>query len=79
MMNQIDFGDWVRKQRELRDLSQEDLANQAGVSLSTISLIERNKTKANPQTRQRINEVFRTVRVPYGDMPPAEEGNSLCP
>lgn len=58
----LEFGDWVRTEREKKDWSRAELAARAKVSVPTIHNIEGGKS-LNPQklTRDRISEALGTV------------------
>lgn len=51
----------LRRAREIRDLSQEELAELAGTTRATISLTERGKTKPQKATREKIESALDMV------------------
>lgn len=68
----------VREIRELKCLSQSELAQRAGVSLRTIAYVEKGK-KARPATRRKILEGL-GMSVQESDhvfIPPTEEARQL--
>lgn len=57
------FGKYVKEQRMLRDLSQEDLAREIGVTHKTIVNIESGKN-CYPSTRRKIRAAFENIPIP---------------
>lgn len=49
-MNKVEFGIWVRQEREKRDWSQADLARESGLYRSIINNIENGVSQPKPET-----------------------------
>lgn len=64
-MNHKAFGEWVRNQRLIRDLKQDELAKVSSLSRITIGNIERGEN-SSPDTRKKIRRALETVDVPDG-------------
>lgn len=52
------YGDKIRTIRELRGLSQENVAAQLGIAQNTYSKIETNQTKLSTDTLTKLAEIF---------------------
>ncbi|WML46519.1 helix-turn-helix transcriptional regulator [Neobacillus sp. PS3-40] len=48
----------IKKLRVLSEMTQEQLAEQLGVSQSYLSLLERNQRDISPEVNRRIEEIF---------------------
>ena len=60
----------LREARVARGLSQDALAARAGVSASTISRLERGKTRARPHVARRLAVALGLDRRPVGELRP---------
>ena len=68
MSNALVFPLAVRMLREESELTQDDLAEQAGVSRATVANVELLRHPASPRTRRRLARVFgfRPSEIEYG-------------
>ncbi len=51
-------GDRVKRLRDERALTQEELANKAGLTVAALSRIERNNAEPRPTTRRKLAEAL---------------------
>ena len=51
-------GDKVKRLRDERALTQEELANKAGLTVAALSRIERNNAEPRPTTRRKLAEAL---------------------
>ena len=51
-------GDKVRRLRDEQALTQEELANKAGLTVAALSRIERNNAEPRPTTRRKLAEAL---------------------
>ena len=51
-------GDMVKRLRDERALTQEELANKAGLTVAALSRIERNNAEPRPTTRRKLAEAL---------------------
>ncbi len=51
-------GDKIRRLRDARALTQEELAAQAGITVAALSRIERNNAEPRPTTRRKLAEAL---------------------
>lgn len=57
-MNKIEFGTWVRQEREKKNWSQSDLARESGLYRSIINNIETGKSNSAPATLTALANAF---------------------
>lgn len=57
-MNKVEFGEWVRKERNNRDWSQADLARASGLYRSLINNIENGVSESAPKTLSALARAF---------------------
>ena len=57
-MNKIEFGQWVRSEREKRKWSQADLARESGLYRSLINNIEGGVSESAPKTLKALGNAF---------------------
>lgn len=57
-MNKVEFGQWVRKEREDREWSQSDLARESGLYRSLINNIENGVSESSPKTLTALGHAF---------------------
>jgi transcriptional regulator with XRE-family HTH domain len=51
-------GDKIRRLRDKRALTQEELAEKAGITVTALSRIERNNAEPRPKTRRNLAEAL---------------------
>jgi len=54
----VHVGEKVRRLREEQALTQEELAQKAGITLTSVSRIELNKAEPRPKTRRKLAEAL---------------------
>jgi len=57
-MNKIEFGIWVRQEREKKNWSQADLARESGLYRSLINNIENGVSESSPKTLKALAHAF---------------------
>lgn len=57
-MNSVDFGDWIKSERDIREWSQSDLSRQSGLHRAVISKIE-SGTQPMPETLTALAHAFK--------------------
>ena len=62
-------GDNIRRLRDARALTQEELAEKAGITVAALSRIERNNAEPRPTTRRKL---ARALGVEPSDLLPKE-------
>lgn len=76
-MNKIEFGQWVKKERETRNWSQSDLARESGLYRSVINNIENGVSESTPKTLTALAKGFgypvEYVFEVFGLLPPKPE------
>ena len=58
MQAMVYVGDKVKRLRDERALTQEELANKAGLTVAALSRIERNNAEPRPTTRRKLAEAL---------------------
>jgi predicted ATPase/transcriptional regulator with XRE-family HTH domain len=57
-LDELSFGEWLKRQRSGRGLTQEQLAQQIGCAAITLRKIESEERRASPQIIGRLSEIF---------------------
>ena len=58
MQTVVYVGDKLRRLRDARALTQEELAEKAGITVAALSRIERNNAEPRPTTRRKLARVL---------------------
>src|SRR5262245_43748154 len=74
----VSFGYWVRRRRKALDLTQAELARQAGCSVETIGKIEADERRPSRQLAERLRDCLHIGAAEHGPFIQAARAE-LCP
>lgn len=64
------LGETIRKYRQLKGWSENDLAKVVGLSQPALHNVEAGKGKKRPKTPKKIREIVRALEIPADELPP---------